>query len=47
MFGPTKKGRCLLSTINDKLSQSWPSEWLRQMIRGMLKILDILDADWD
>ena len=30
------QGNFLLRTINDKLSQSWPSEQLRQIIRGML-----------
>ena len=36
LFRPTTKGFCLLRTINGILSQSWPSERLRQLIKGML-----------
>ena len=36
VFRLTTKGCCLLRTINDIISQSWPSEQLRQMIREVV-----------
>ena len=44
MFRPTSKGRCLL-TIDDTLSQSWPSERLRQMISSYVVKLDAVKTD--